>query len=107
MLELTLILLVFAIQWLAFIPAYAFKTERYYDLTGSLTYTSVMVIALLAVHRLDFRAILLAALVITWSLRLGVFLFSRISAAGGDSRFEQIKVAPLRFLPFCAGSLAL
>ncbi len=97
MLELTLILSVFAIQWLAFVPAYAFKTERYYDLTGSLTYTSVMVIALLAVHRLDFRAILLAALVITWSLRLGVFLFSRISAAGGDSRFEQIKVAPLRF----------
>ena len=97
MLEIKLIALVFVIQWLVFIPAYAFKTERYYDLTGSLTYTSVMVIALLAVDSLTLRTVLLAALVIIWSLRLGLFLFSRISAAGGDSRFEQIKIAPLRF----------
>ena len=41
-LELTLILLIFIIQWLAFVPACVFKTERFYDLTGGLTYTLVI-----------------------------------------------------------------
>ena len=29
--------LAFLIQWLAFIPAYAFQTEKFFDFTGSLT----------------------------------------------------------------------
>jgi ligand-binding SRPBCC domain-containing protein len=29
------------IQWLAFIPARLLQTERFYDLTGSLTYIAV------------------------------------------------------------------
>jgi hypothetical protein len=29
------IFLAFAIQWVAFIPAYVFQTEKFYDLTGS------------------------------------------------------------------------
>jgi hypothetical protein len=37
MLELHLLVIIFAIQWLAFIPAYFFQTERFYDLVGSLT----------------------------------------------------------------------
>ena len=42
-----LALLAFAIQWLAFVPAFAAQTEHYYDLTGSATYASVVVLALL------------------------------------------------------------
>ena len=37
--------LVFLIQWLAFIPAYLFQTEKFFDLTGSITYISVIIIA--------------------------------------------------------------
>ena len=37
--------LVFLIQWLAFIPAYLTQSERFFDLTGSLTYISVTVLA--------------------------------------------------------------
>ena len=96
-LELTLILLIFTIQWLAFIPAWHFKTERFYDLTGGLTYTLVVLLALLFTDTSHWRSVLLGLLVIIWSLRLGLFLFLRIRAAGGDSRFEQIKVAPRRF----------
>ena len=36
-----IILLAYIIQWIAFVPAYMFQTEKFYDLTGSLTYTSV------------------------------------------------------------------
>ena len=31
----------FGIQWLAFVPARLLQTERFYDLTGSLTYIAV------------------------------------------------------------------
>ncbi len=37
--------LAFLIQWLVFIPAYLLQTEKFFDLTGSLTYISVTVIA--------------------------------------------------------------
>ena len=37
--------LAFVIQWAAFVPAYLRQTERFYDLTGSLTYVSVAIIA--------------------------------------------------------------
>ena len=37
--------LAFVIQWLAFIPAFALQSERFYDLTGSFTYISVTAVA--------------------------------------------------------------
>ena len=36
------IILVFIIHWLLYIPANIFKTEKFYDLTGSLAYISVI-----------------------------------------------------------------
>ena len=96
-LELSLILLIFIIQWLAFVPACVFKTERFYDLVGGLTYSLVILIALFATDYSHWRSALLSLLIVIWSLRLGMFLFLRIRAAGSDSRFEQIKVSPKRF----------
>lgn len=97
MFELGLLGAIFLLQWLAFLPAYYFKTERFYDLVGSLTYITLMVVIIIFTATIDWRSILIAALVIIWASRLGVFLFMRIHAAGGDSRFEQIKVSPKRF----------
>ena len=34
--------LAFLIQWLAFIPAYLLQTEKFFDLTGSITYIAVV-----------------------------------------------------------------
>jgi steroid 5-alpha reductase family enzyme len=89
-------LLAFCVQWLAFIPAYLSQSEKYYDLTGSLTYLSVA--ALGASVYADARALLLAALIAVWALRLGSFLFLRIRDAGSDSRFDRIKTSFPRFL---------
>lgn len=88
----------FLINWVAFIPANAAKTERYYDLTGCITYLSVIAVALLFSAQLDARALIVAALVVVWSLRLGSFLFARISRDGKDDRFDDIKPNPWRFL---------
>ncbi len=89
--------LAFAINWLAFIPAALIQTERYYDLVGGITYISVTMFAVALSGELDLRAMLVAAMVMFWSLRLATFLFRRISRDGKDSRFDNIKNRPLRF----------
>jgi steroid 5-alpha reductase family enzyme len=90
--------LAFVIQWLVFIPAYKFQTENFFDITGGLTYVTLVVIAVLLSSNLDVRSILLAALVIVWAVRLGSFLFGRIRKAGKDDRFDEIKPLFFRFL---------
>jgi steroid 5-alpha reductase family enzyme len=90
--------LAFAINWLVYIPSAITQTERYYDLVGGITYVSVIAAAVLLAGELDLRATLVAAMVLVWSLRLATFLFLRITKSGHDSRFDEIKNRPLRFL---------
>ena len=46
----------------------------------------------------DGRSILLLALVVIWTARLGTFLFRRIRKAGKDARLDEIKPSFIRFL---------
>ena len=93
------ILLAFLIHWLFFIPAYLLKTEKFFDLTGSLTYISIMVYVVYTKNNLQEQlgSIILASLVILWAVRLGSFLFLRIKKAGEDKRFREIKTSFARF----------
>ncbi|MGD8902594.1 MAG: DUF1295 domain-containing protein [Anaerolineae bacterium] len=88
----------FVIQWLVFIPSYLLRNESFYDLTGSITYISVTVGALLLSPIVDGRSLLLLALVVIWAARLGTFLFRRIRKAGKDARFDELKTSFSRFL---------
>ncbi|MBK8421154.1 DUF1295 domain-containing protein [Candidatus Villigracilis saccharophilus] len=90
--------LAFVIQWLVFIPAYFMQTEKFFDITGSITYISITLAALFFSADVDARSMLLAALVVIWAVRLGTFLFSRIQKAGKDDRFDEIKPSFVRFL---------
>ncbi len=90
-------LLAFGINWLVFIHAYAAQTERFFDLTGSITYASLVITALLFSPRFDPRAALLSILVLLWAGRLGSFLFARISRDGSDGRFDELKPSFPRF----------
>ena len=90
--------LAFLIQWLAFIPAYLLQTEKFFDLTGSITYISVISIAITFSAGVDVRSLLLSALVVIWAIRLGSFLFGRIKKAGKDDRFDELKPSFIRFL---------
>ena len=90
--------LAFLIQWLVFIPSYWFQTEKFFDLTGSLTYISITIMAVLVSPVLDNRSLLLASLVVIWAVRLGSFLFRRIQKAGKDDRFDELKPSFFRFL---------
>lgn len=88
----------FLVQWLVFIPAYLRQTEKFFDLTGSLTYISVTLLAVLLSPVRDGRSLLLLALVLIWATRLGTFLFRRIQNEGKDGRFDDIKPSFIRFL---------
>ena len=90
-------LVAFAINWLVFVPSALFQTERYYDLVGGITYITTIVVAVLLSGKLDLRAALVTAMIMLWSIRLSTFLFLRISRAGGDSRFDNIKNRPQQF----------
>jgi steroid 5-alpha reductase family enzyme len=98
---LRVVILAFLIQWVAYIPAYVFQTEKFYDLTGSLTYLSVTWYALILASG-DFVNANLANTVIVllisiWALRLGSFLFIRIHKDGEDKRFRTIKPSATQF----------
>jgi len=90
--------LAFLIQWVAFIPSYLNKTEKYFDLTGSITYFTVTIVAVTLSPSPDKRSYLLLGLILVWAARLGMFLFTRIRAEGEDRRFREIKASFSRFL---------
>jgi steroid 5-alpha reductase family enzyme len=91
------VVIAFFIQWIVFIPAYFKKTEKFFDLTGSLTYITVIVFAVALSPEIDIRSLLLMVLVSIWAIRLGTYLFRRILKEGEDKRFKEIKQSGTRF----------
>jgi|TARA_B110000263_G_C15305240_1_gene510011 steroid 5-alpha reductase family enzyme len=87
------------VQWAAFVFAWRRQSEHFFDLTGSATFISVVLIAaFLSRAALGPLDIALGAAVIAWALRLGAFLVSRVRSVGSDKRFEAIKPKFLWFL---------
>ena len=86
----------FLIHWVAFIPAYLARTEKFYDISGTVAYICVLFSAsyltkLVSGGVLNTRSMLTVALVSIWALRLGFFLFIRVLKAGEDRRFREVK----------------
>ena len=92
-----LILLIFSIQWISFIPAYIFQTEKFFDLTGSMTYLTTVLAALYITDSVKISDYVIVSCVVIWAIRLGSFLFMRIHKAGEDRRFREIKTNFTRF----------
>ena len=91
-------LYIFILQWIIFIPAYVKQTEHYFDLTGSMTYiTSILLVTFFSLD-VDLRDILISSLIIIWASRLGLFLSKRVTSAGEDTRFVHIKPNFYQFL---------
>ncbi len=93
-----LILLIFCIQWVSFIPAFIFQTEKFYDLTGSITYLTAVFYTLYVTGSNNLSDLIIVGCVAVWAIRLGSFLFMRIHKTGEDRRFRTIKPNFTRFL---------
>jgi steroid 5-alpha reductase family enzyme len=91
--------LAFLINWAVFVPSAIARSERFYDLTGGITYLTVTIVAVALAPDLDLRARIAAAGVIIWASRLATFLFRRILREGRDGRFDEMKThAPTFFM---------
>lgn len=88
----------FGIQWVLWVVASKLQTEKFYDLAGSGTFL------LLAYQSLKWnpapsdRQKIQSGMVMTWALRLGLFLFTRILKEGSDRRFNNVRDNPKKFL---------
>ncbi|MEC7946619.1 MAG: DUF1295 domain-containing protein, partial [Myxococcota bacterium] len=88
-----------AVNLVAWIPAAMLRSERFYDLTGSLTYLALMGLCVGAAGgAITPRAALACGLVGVWAIRLGLFLVLRIRRDGKDGRFDDLKTSAARFL---------
>lgn len=82
----------FAIQWIVFLlHAGPLKSEKLYDLTGGMSFTLCTLHSLMMAPHITKRQLILSAMVVCWSLRLGLFLFGRILDRGYDWRFDLLK----------------
>ena len=93
----------FVLHWIAFIPSYMAKTEKFYDIVGTVAYLSVLAAAsyltvISSNNNLQLRSIIAISLVFIWALRLGVFLFIRVLRVGEDRRFREVKQNFSKFL---------
>ena len=91
-------LIAYGVNWLVCIPSWAARTEKYFDLTGSLTYFSVTLFALVLSGNFALPNLVVAAMVCIWCGRLGSMLFARIKRDGEDKRFRAIKKSLVRFV---------
>ena len=94
--------LIFGVQLVVFIPSYLAQTEHFYDLTGGVTYLSVMSFMAYRHQEIfgdwDVRSLVLTALIGLWAIRLSSFLFTRVKRVGKDGRFDELKTSFTRFL---------
>lgn len=93
-----LVIVAFGVNIVVFVPSYLARTEHFFDLTGSLTYLTISIVAFVSTGDADTRTVLLAAMITIWAARLGSFLFQRVTRDGGDGRFDSLKTDGLVFL---------
>jgi len=88
------VLFIFLIHLVIFVPSYYFQTEKFFDLTGTISYVSSVLFIFFksnTVESINLGSLTLSTFIIIWSLRLGTFLFLRIKKEGKDRRFNEIK----------------
>ncbi|CAE7541346.1 unnamed protein product [Symbiodinium natans] len=90
-----------SVQFACFAVAAALQTEKFYDISASLTYVLCVLLSFRAGGR-STRCKVNSGLVIAWAVRLGSFLLWRVVQDGGDSRFEKVKTQPRKFFVFWA-----
>ncbi|KAI8680181.1 S5A-REDUCTASE domain-containing protein [Fusarium keratoplasticum] len=108
-----------ALQAAAGLPSIAAKSDRIYDLSGSLTFLAVGALSLYmprlvgpvipgvisvlrgqgptVLRHADWRQLVLTGAVAIWATRLGSYLFARVLQNGHDSRFDEIKTSAPKF----------
>ena len=91
------------LQVIFFLPSFLLKTEKYYDLVGSLTYITTISLAYFSVENKTMIDSIIYFYVMVWASRLGIYLFRRVRNDGKDVRFEKAKTHFFWFLQYWMG----
>ena len=91
------------LQVIFFIPSFLLKTEKYYDLIGSLTYITTVSLAYFSVENKTMIDSIIYFYIIVWASRLGIYLFRRVRNDGKDVRFDTAKKHFFWFLQYWIG----
>ncbi|KAJ9162497.1 hypothetical protein P3X46_022264 [Hevea brasiliensis] len=78
-------------QLLFFIITALLKIDKVTDFAGSTNFVILAVLTLVLKGTWHLRQVVLSLLVVTWGLRLGLFLLMRILQWGEDRRFDKIR----------------
>ena len=91
------------LQVFFFLPSFLLKTEKYYDLVGSLTYITTISLAYFSVENKTMIDSIIYFYIMVWASRLGIYLFRRVRNDGKDVRFEKAKRHFFWFLQYWMG----
>jgi len=87
-------------QALFFLFAALLRSDVFTDITYAMTFALLSLLLLFGAGDLEPARLIIAGLIIAWSLRLGGYLLVRILRTGRDARFDGIREKPLRFAAF-------
>ena len=83
-----------------FAAAASLKTDKVTDLSYGLSFLAIDLAALIRSGVYDAGRLVVASVIFLWSLRLALYLFSRILKTGVDHRFDGIRDRFFRFARF-------
>eukprot|EP00835_Amoeboradix_gromovi_P002650 NODE_154_length_16838_cov_0.293327.p7 type:complete len:253 gc:universal NODE_154_length_16838_cov_0.293327:4199-3441(-) len=100
---LSVLIYLLVLNGFGFIVSAPLKTERLYDLAGSLSFVGAVIVAYVLGYQLTRQTVLLV-IVLIWAIRLGIHLGIRAFTIG-DKRFDDVKTRPLIFLGMWIGQV--
>jgi steroid 5-alpha reductase family enzyme len=86
----------FAIQLVLFVPAFLFKTDKLTDLSYSLSFIILSLIAFFQ-NSYSLSKLILLLFICLWGIRLGGYLLVRIHQMKRDKRFDAIRNNVFKF----------
>ena len=89
------------VQFLFFVPAFLFRTDKLTDFSYSLSFVILASIGLFSSSR-SLGHVLVFVMILFWACRLGGYLLVRVLKKGRDARFDSIRGRFWSFLGFWA-----
>lgn len=95
------LIVVVALNVFIFPVAYKLQTDKLTDITYALSFTALAIYGItMGLGFSNASKLVIAGLILLWAIRLGGFLFYRVTKLGKDDRFDQIRTNPKRFFRF-------
>jgi steroid 5-alpha reductase family enzyme len=80
-----------------FIPAFIFKTDKLTDMSYSLTFILLAILAFFSRADRNIWELVMLVMIVVWAIRLGGYLLYRVIKLGKDARFDDRRDSFVRF----------